>query len=79
MPFYTNVTPTSPIPEWVPDPSAGHYDCPEGWTAFSRSEPNPQIDTIVATNAIYIAPPRDKKGHILGSQPPPGICVQDAK
>jgi hypothetical protein len=68
-----------PKPEWVPDPSAGHYDCPDGWTAFSQSEPNPHVDVSIATNAIYIAPPRDKKGHVLGSQPPPPICVQDSK
>jgi hypothetical protein len=68
-----------PTAEWVSDPSAGHYDCPDGWMAFSKSEPDPRVDTIVTANAIYIPPPRDKKGHVLGSQPPPPICILDSK
>lgn len=68
---------TPPKPEWVPDPSAGHYDCPDGWTAFSRSEPYPVWNGPIA--AIFVAPHKDKKGHILGEQPALPICVRDAK
>lgn len=72
-------TPTTPKPEWVPEPSAGHYDCPDGWTAYSRSEPIPYSDAPITANAVYIAPPRDKKGHALGQRPPEPICIQDHK
>jgi hypothetical protein len=64
-------------PHWVPDPSAGHYDCPDGWTAFSRSEPT--IPWSGSVSAVYIEPHKDKKGHVLGEQPPPPICIRDAK
>lgn len=66
-----------PKPEWVPDPSAGHYDCPNGWTAYSRSEPN--LVGIGPVSAIYIAPHLDKKGHLLGDQPPMPICIKDGQ
>jgi hypothetical protein len=66
----------TPKPEWVPDPRAGHYDCPDGWTAFSSSEP--EIPRTFA-NLIYSPQPKDKKGHLLGVRPAPGICIQDSK
>lgn len=65
----------TPTPEWVPDPSAGHYDCPEGWTHYLPSEPPPH--TIVIRNAIYISPNLDKKKHVLLDRPAAGKCIQD--
>lgn len=62
-------------PEWVPEPSAGHYDCPNGWVAYSRSEPYPPV---TAVNANYVPLPTDKKGHVLGVRPPEPICIQDS-
>jgi hypothetical protein len=82
----------TPTPEWVPDPSAGHYDCPDGWTAYQREEPNKWSDSSIAlaanlgttsgngvVSAIYRRPQLDKKGHELGVQPPPPICIKDSK
>ena len=69
---------TTPIPEWVPDPSAGHYDCPDGWTAYARSEPMPyKIPGPVA--AVYFPPKTDKKGHVLNDQPEKPICLAETK
>ena len=66
-----------PKPEWVPEPSAGHYDCPNGWMAYSPSEPEVPYYGPIAT--IYHHPPKDKKGHILGVQPPVPICIKEQK
>jgi hypothetical protein len=66
-------------PEWVPDPSAGHYDCPTGWIAYTRSEPQVYSDAPISAAAVFITPPVDEKGHVLGSQPAPPICIQEAK
>jgi hypothetical protein len=78
-----NANPPTPKPEWVPDPSAGHYDCPDGWMAYSRSEPDVyHIGGAVAAYAqpaIYITPRLDKKGHVLNEQPPPPICIKESK
>ncbi len=65
-----------PNPVWVPDPSAGHYDCPNGWTAYSRSEPD-VVPSI--SNAPLYPSLMDAKGHFLRSQPKAGICVKDQK
>lgn len=65
----------TPQPTWVQDHSAGHYDCPDGWTAYSRAEPYPPNDGPFA--AVYYAPTKDAKGHVLQDQPKPGICVKD--
>lgn len=76
--FQTNTTAADrsiPQPTWVQDPSAGHYDCPDGWTAYSRAEPYPPNDGPFA--AVYYAPTKDAKGHVLQDQPKPGICVKD--
>ena len=67
----------TPKPEWVPDPSAGHYDCPNGWMAYSPSEPEVPYYGPIA--AMYHHPPTDKKGHILGVQPPMPICIKESK
>ena len=67
----------TPKSVWIPDPSAGHYDCPEGWTAFGKVEPEKPYYGPIA--AIYHEPPKDKKGHILGVQPPQTVCIQDSK
>jgi hypothetical protein len=64
-----------PKPEWVPDPSAGHYDCPDGWMAYKVAEPEKPYYGPVA--AIYRAPTLDKKGHILDDRPSPGICIKE--
>jgi hypothetical protein len=66
-----------PKPEWVPDPSAGHYDCPDGWMAYSRSEPYPPYNGPVVS--IYRAPTTDKKGHVLQDRPAVPICIQETK
>jgi hypothetical protein len=66
-----------PKPEWVADPSAGHYDCPDGWTAYKAEEPRKFFTGPIA--AIYRAPTLDKKGHVLDDRPSPGICIQDLK
>jgi len=67
-----------PVPEWVPDPSAGHYDCPEGWTAYAKAEP-PKFSGIIYEDDVYIRPSTDKKGHVLGVRPPAPICIQDPR
>lgn len=67
-----------PQPVWVPDPSAGHYDCPGGWTAYSRSEPY----AVRWTGELWsdgLGTLMDAKGHILKLRPDPGICVEDKK
>jgi len=83
------VDPQTPKPEWVPDPSAGHYDCPNGWMAYTKSEPekwSPGGATMTfasgqeaMSSAVFITPPLDKKGHILGVQPPVPICIKESK
>lgn len=70
------VTP-DPTPEWVPDPSAGHYDCKAGWTAYSKSEPVKYSDSMAPIAAVYNPPPTDAKGHVLGVRPPAPICIKD--
>ncbi len=65
-----------PSPVWVADPSAGHYDCPEGWLAYTRSEPE-VYQVIAPVPAVYRAPNCDKKGHVLNEQPPLPICIQE--
>jgi hypothetical protein len=79
-PTSTVVGPT-PQPEWVPDPSAGHYDCPDGWTAMRSAEPEkwraPYNGPIAAP--YYLGKPNlDKKGHVLAERPSPPVCVSDA-
>ena len=66
-----------PKPEWVPDPSAGHYDCPDGWTAMASVEPMKYYDRFQLTPTVYVSPTLDKKGHELKSQPAPPICIKD--
>jgi hypothetical protein len=71
-----------PKPEWIPDPSAGHYDCPAGWMAYQKAEPpvlwdGPVAASASSTSAVYITPPKDKKGHLIGAQPPPPICIKE--
>lgn len=68
-----------PSPVWVADPSAGHYDCPNGWTAYGRSEPEvfKAGGYAVPASAIYRTPNLDKKGHVLSEQPSPPICIQE--
>jgi hypothetical protein len=68
-----------PSPVWVADPSAGHYDCPDGWTAYGKSEPEvfKAGGYAVPASAIYRTPNLDKKGHVLGEQPVPPICLQE--
>ena len=73
LPLYTG----PPIPEWVPDPSAGHYDCPDGWTAMASVEPMKYSDRFQSVPAVYVLPLLDKKGHELKSQPAPPICIKD--
>jgi hypothetical protein len=80
--WYACPTGEPPKPEWVPDPSAGHYDCPDGWTAYTKSEPEVWsyggatfAAYPITANGVFIPPPRDKKGHVLGVQPPAPICV----
>jgi len=71
-----------PQPEWVPDPSAGHYDCPDGWMAMISAEPEKWHipNTFVNGMAMGGGPPNlDKKGHILRDRPSPPICIQDVK
>lgn len=72
---------SNPTPEWVPDPSAGHYDCPEGWMAYQKAEPPVMRDGPIAANmhAIYREIPKDKKGHLLGERPDPPICIQEPR
>lgn len=69
-----------PQPKWIPDPSAGHYDCPDGWTAMVSAEP-PVWSGSYGQIQLNIPPPppRDKKGHVLGVQPPAPICLRDAR
>src|ERR1700675_4496542 len=67
----------TPQPTWVSDPSAGHYDCPEGWTAYVAAEPSKFSEGGIMTLGMYIRPPLDAKGHVLASRPSPAICVQD--
>lgn len=72
----------APKPEWVPDPSAGHYDCPDGWLAMQSVEPEvwkPPYWGPTFNDTIPAPPSRDKKGHVLGYRPPPPICVQEPK
>lgn len=64
----------TPLPTWVPDPSAGHYDCPDGWIAYSRSEPTYTAGQL--GGLIYHPQMQDAKGHVLADRPEPGICVQ---
>ena len=66
-----------PTPEWVPDPSAGHYDCPDGWTAFRPDEPTKFGNNGIAIG-IYHPLTLDRKGHLLYDRPPVPICIQDA-
>ena len=74
IPLYTG----PPIPEWVPDPSAGHYDCPDGWTAMESVEPEKYYGLTMGGWAyIEPHPTLDKKGHKLKSQPAPPICIKD--
>lgn len=72
-------TSAAPAPEWIPDPSAGHYDCPEGWMAYQKAEPPVMRDGPIAASAIYREAPKDKKGHLLGERPEPPICIQEPK
>jgi hypothetical protein len=70
-----------PFARWIADPSAGHYDCPDGWMAYAKSEPPVYRDGPIAANAvaIYIPPRKDKKGHLIGEQPSAPICIQESK
>lgn len=77
------VSDSPPQPEWVPDPSAGHYDCPDGWIAVVPSEPpkySPPL-LFVPARAVHIEakPNLDKKGHVLGERPKSPICVQESQ
>ena len=72
---------TAPAPTWVPDPSAGHYDCPEGWMHYAPAEPQVYHEMPSSMHLPYFEPPRvtrDAKGHVLGTPPAPGICVKEA-
>jgi hypothetical protein len=71
-----------PQPAWVPDPSAGHYDCPDGWTEYSRSEPYPPTNNLYTLNdgpPLGFYETLDAKGHVLALRPAPGICIKDTK
>lgn len=74
-PVFAQTANAPPKPEWVPDPSAGHYDCPDGWTEYARREPIKPFYGPVA--AIFIPPNTDKNGHLIGERPDPGICIKD--
>lgn len=71
------ITSSSPTPEWVPDPSAGHYDCPDGYSAYVRSELSKYSERFGSINAVLITPELDKKGHALRGRPEPPKCIQD--
>jgi hypothetical protein len=75
----TITAPPVPTYEWVPDPSAGHYDCTEGYTAMESVEPQKYSDRFQSVPAVYIITNLDKKGHVLGNRPAPPICVKDVK
>ena len=79
---YPNKTQSaSPQPEWVPDPSAGHYDCPDGWTAMRSAEPEKWHTPNILVNGMAMGggpPTLDKKGHVLAERPSPPVCVSDA-
>jgi hypothetical protein len=66
-------------PTWVPDPSFGHFDCPDGWIAYERSEPYPPFQG--STAAVYIAPPHDAKGHVLNPDKNnrKAICIKESQ
>lgn len=66
----------TPQPTWVQDPSAGHYDCPDGWTEYSREEPS-RWNPGGAILTVNIPPQLDYKKHVLNPRPDPGICVKD--
>ena len=79
-----SLAPDAPNPEWVPDPSAGHYDCPDGWTAMASVEPMKYYDRFQLTSnplgmlpPVYVSPTLDKKGHELKYRPAPPICIKD--
>jgi hypothetical protein len=69
----------TPIPNWVPDPSAGHFDCPDGWIAYERTEPRTYSEQLQSVPAIYQAPILDTKGHVLGAKRTPqyAACIQE--
>jgi len=73
---------TPPQPEWVPDPSAGHYDCPDGWMASKivSLEPEKWHDPFSVNfypGYLTQIPALDKKGHALGVRPLPPTCMQE--
>ena len=79
---YGGAPPPSPQPVWVPDPSAGHYDCVEGYSHYERSKDQPKLPYDGPIAAPYFVGPKptvDAKGHVLGERPAPGICVKDGK
>lgn len=77
----TNIPNKVPNPVWVPDPSAGHYDCPDGWSEYARREPPPPPPRFGATfdQPICISGCADAKGHVFQERPSPGICVEEKK
>lgn len=67
----------TPQPTWVQDPSAGHYDCPNGWTAYSRGEPYKPNFGVTFTDGLNGGALTDAKGHLMNQRPESGICVKD--
>lgn len=78
----TGGNPPPPQPIWVPNPSAGHYDCPDGWAAYSRTEPA-SFNSAFSANGVMdfrnYTIQTDANGHVIESRPAPGICVEDKK
>ena len=66
-----------PTPVWVEDPSAGHYDCPEGWMEYEPAEP--PVYRNGPQTLPYMSVPKDAKGHVLKFRPAPGICIEVKK
>jgi hypothetical protein len=87
MPLFaqSDKRPAPPQPEWVPDPSAGHYDCPDGWIAYESVEPKVYRSPAGGLGSSftqeyfpnYSIPHVDKKGHVLSERPKPPICIQE--